>query len=69
MSNVFTHEGYIVGNDARTSKNYRRKVRLRQTKTLWIAEDGSRFNKKWLVNPGTNWPLYCLESEPTMIST
>ena len=67
MKNQFVYEGYIIRYDARTPKNYKRKVKLRETKTMWITESGERFSKKWLTTPGMDWPLYCLEEEPTLI--
>lgn len=69
MKALFVYESYIVGQDNRIRKDYRRKVKLRETKTMWITESGERFSKKWLTTPGTDWPMYCLESEPTLIST
>jgi len=58
---------YKVGCDARTPKSYKRKVKLRETKTLWVTETGERFKKNNLTTPGTDWPLYCLEDEPKLI--
>ena len=42
----FTHTGYVEGVDSRSPKGYRRKVELRETKTLWISRDNQRFSKK-----------------------
>lgn len=67
MKKVFTHYGYIVGADSRTPKDYRRKVKLRETKTMWVTEKGSRFSKRLLTTPGMDWPLYCLDGEPKVI--
>jgi hypothetical protein len=61
-----THVGIIVGCDVRTPQGYRRKVRFRETKTMWISECRMRFSKRNLRGFG-NWPLYKLESEPTLI--
>lgn len=60
--------GYIVGRDARVSDDYRRKVKLRETKTLYVSESGRRFKKSNLAAPGL-WPMYQLESEPVRIPT
>jgi len=64
----YTHVGWIVGCDARTPAGYRRKVRLRETKTLWVSECRRRFSKRvYLQETGQEWPLYQLESEPEPI--
>ena len=54
---MFTHEGYVIGCDARTPDNYRKKVRLRETKTLWVTESGVRFRKPHGRVSG-DFPLY-----------
>jgi len=64
MSKNFTHYGYMIGCDARINKKFRVRVNLRETKTMWITEKGSRFNKKTLSLVGEYWPLYKLQSEP-----
>jgi len=60
----YTHTGYIVGADARTRDDYRRKVNLRATKTMWISECGQRFRRReGALSEGRgfgNWPLYQL---------
>jgi len=67
MKNDFIYEGYIVGRDNRVSKSYREKVKLRETKTMWITEKGTKFSKKWLTTTGSDWPMYNLEDEPKLI--
>lgn len=56
---MFTHKGYIVGNDNRTPAGWRRLVSLRETKTFWIDKTGNKYRKangsqvgigKWAVS-------------------
>lgn len=61
MSTVWTHEGYEVGADSRTTANYRRKVILRETKTLWISADGRKYSKKHEGLVPGQWPMYQLD--------
>jgi len=58
----FTHEGFIVGVDARTPNGYKSKVLLRETKTMWITSRGHRFSKRsgWAVGSQV-WPMYSLD--------
>jgi len=60
---VWTHEGRIVGCDARTPDGYSRLVRLRETKTLWIDANGQKWSKARLGIPaGSNvMPRYRLD--------
>ena len=58
----WTHFGYVRGNDARRPKGYARLIRLRQTATLWVGEDGTRWSKVggWPV-PQEKWPVDYLD--------
>jgi len=58
---MFTHEGYVVGCDARTPEGYRRKVSLRETKTLWISKDGERYRKNRGGRVAGDWPMFRLD--------
>jgi len=58
------HVGYIVGHCASIRNEYRRKVLLRETKTVWITEYGTKFNKRTLHMVCLGRPMYKLESEP-----
>ena len=58
------HVGYIVGCNASIRNEYRRKVLLRETKDMWIAEHGAKFNKRTLHMVCVGQPIYKLESEP-----
>lgn len=59
---MFTHTGYIKGCDGRTPDNYQRKVKLRATKTMWIAEEGSRWRRDDGARiPRNTWPMYRLD--------
>ena len=58
---MFTHEGYEFGFDARMPDNYKRKVILRETKTLWISKCGKRYSKKRNGRVSGVWPLVYLE--------
>jgi len=55
---VFTHSGRVRGRDARRPAGYSRLIQLRQTATLWIGEDGTRWSKAggW-KSPREAWPL------------
>ena len=57
----FTHFGYIVGCDARTPVNYKRKVNLRETKMFWISENGFRFSKKHYGKTSGSWPMWRID--------
>jgi hypothetical protein len=59
----FTHTAYEVGVDARTTKNYRRKVLLRETKTMWISKDGRRYLKRSGGYTAGDWPMFKLDIE------
>lgn len=61
----FTHEGFIVGCDARTPKSFIKKSLTRETKTMWCADNGRRFNKRSLLAVGEEYPLYKLKAQPT----
>jgi hypothetical protein len=66
MKYVYTHYGYMVGCDARTPAKFKKRVNLRETKTMWITESGTKFSKKTLCVAGCgDWPLYELQPEPT----
>jgi len=60
----YTHTGYIVGADTRTPKDYRKKVNLRATKTMWVTKSGMRFRRDkrefWNGSSFGDWPLYQL---------
>ena len=66
---MFTHEGYIIGCDMRTDRNYRRKVKLRETKTMFVSETGERFCKKYGLRGPGDFPKYRLESQPILLDT
>lgn len=59
----FTHSGYVRGCDARTPKEYRRKVQLRETKCYWIDKHGTRYSKKWDGSTPGDWPMFKLDLE------
>ena len=42
----FTHEGILYGCDSRTPDNYRRKVKLRETKCYYVTEHGDKYRKR-----------------------
>ena len=63
MKVYFTHTAYEVGVDARTTKNYRRKVLLRETKTMWISKDGRRYMKRRDGYTAGDWPMFKLDIE------
>ena len=57
----FTHTGYVIGCDSRTSPDYKRVVLLRETKTMFISKCGSRFSKKKNGRVFGIWPKYKLD--------
>ncbi len=59
----FTHTAYEVGVDARTPKNYRRKVLLCETKTMWISKDGRRYMKRSGGYTAGDLPMFKLDIE------
>jgi len=43
----------------RTPKDYKREIKLRETKNFWVSEAGNKYRKNgWGVG---DWPLYCLK--------
>ena len=61
MKKVFTHTGYVVGVDERTPKEYRRKVELRETKTMWVSSGGQCFIKNRNGHAPGKWPKWKLD--------
>lgn len=60
MSKKPTHIGIIRGCDARTPSDFKKWVRVRETKLYWITEHGTRYSKKWNGSGTGDWPLYRL---------
>ena len=61
MITGFEYEGYEYGVDNRTMPNYKRKVMLRETKTMWISKCGRRYSKKNGGRVLGSWPMYYLD--------
>jgi hypothetical protein len=61
MDSRFTHTGVVVGVDARVRRDFRRKVLLRETKTLWVSSGGSRYRKFADGRTSEDWPMYMLD--------
>jgi len=58
----FTHQGYISGSDARTRPDFKKLIKLRETKNFWVSEHGSKFRKLGFAGMGIgDWPLYRLD--------
>ena len=55
-----THIGVLRGCDARTPRNYRQTVRLRETKLYWVDQWGRKYSKKWNGSGAGEWPMYRL---------
>ena len=54
--------GRVIGCDARTPKGYFYKVILRETKTLYITETGSKYSKhSGYPVPKQSWPMHRLD--------
>lgn len=60
---MFTKEAYEIGCDARVREGYKRKVKLRETKTMLIGEDGRRYGKNNGFRMFVDWPMYRLDGE------
>lgn len=60
MTKKSTHIGTIKGNDARTPRDYKRTVLLRETKKFWIDRVGRKFRRTDGSGMGT-WPMYDLD--------
>ncbi len=60
MSKKLTHIGIIKGCDARTPRDYKRTVLLRETKKFWIDRAGRKFRKGNGYGMGP-WPMYDLD--------
>jgi len=43
---VFTHIGIVVGNDKRRPPGWQRGLYLRETKTFWVGQDGTKWRKR-----------------------
>lgn len=56
-----THTGYIMGCDARTPKNAKALIRIRETKLYWIGQKGVKYSKKRDGATLGDWPMYRLE--------
>ena len=57
MKSIWTHNGRTVGVDNRIPSGYSRLIELRETKTLWIGRDGSKWRKSDGYRPGGGaWP-------------
>lgn len=52
--------GYEIGCDSRCSPSYRRKVKLRETKTMFISECHRRYKKSDGYVHGS-WPMFKLD--------
>ena len=66
--NIWTHTGYVKGVDSRTSGINKKLVKLRETKTLWISQEGLRFSKKLGGYGPGEWPMWKLETESIKFS-
>ena len=60
---TYTHTAYEYGVDARVRSGYKRKVTLRETKTMWISQDGRRYSKKAGGRVFGDWPLFMIDLE------
>ena len=56
-----THEGIVRGNDSRTPRDFQKRVLLRETKTLWVSEAGTKYRKKGGHMTNGDWPLLHLD--------
>jgi hypothetical protein len=62
MTHRYTHTAEILGCDARTNPNFRRRVYLRETKLHWVSKDGLKFRKTNGIGIG-DWPLYMIDMD------
>ena len=56
-----THKGTIRGCDARTPKDYKKVVFLRETKLYWVGEYGTKYSKARDGRTLGDWPMYHLD--------
>lgn len=64
MANKFTHTAIKVGSDARTSKDFKVSIKLRETANYWIDEKGFKYKKTGYVGYGVGtWPMYRILAE------
>lgn len=56
MNKKLTHVGYVIGCNSTMPKDYKRKVLLRETKTTWVTEHGSKYRKdSGRISPRDVW--------------
>jgi hypothetical protein len=60
--NKFTHTGIMRGADARTPRNWQKRVQLRETKNFWVTSYNLKFRKSTGFGAG-DWPRFCLDLE------
>ncbi|HAC58866.1 MAG TPA: hypothetical protein DCF73_10995 [Rhodobiaceae bacterium] len=59
----FTHEGVIMGADAR-ARGKRFKVKLRQTANYWVDHHGRKYSRRGFEGNGVgDWPLWMLDMD------
>ena len=56
-----THIGQLIGCDARTPDGAKRTVKLRETKTMWVDEQGIKYRKATGYQTGERWPMWRLD--------
>ena len=61
MKNKMTHTAIMIGCDARTPKNYKKKISVRETKNFYITKNGIKFKKGWIMSTVGELPLYRLQ--------
>lgn len=62
MSNKkLTHKGLILGVDARTPKDYKQFVMLRETKNFWVTKGHIKFRKSDGCIAGEKYSTYELQ--------
>ena len=61
MSQKLTHSAIKKGCDARTPRDWRARVKVRETKLYWIDKFGHKYSKKWNGRGTGNWPMYRLD--------
>lgn len=62
MKKPMTHTAIMNGCDNRVPDAFRKAVKLRATKTHWVAEDGTKF-RLHNGSEAVSWPMYRINLE------
>ena len=66
---AWTHTGRVVGANSTVPAGYTRLIELRETKTLWLGRDGTRWRKADGYIPASRYPAYQLDLKSIVVKT